>query len=334
MIHRFQPIPPSCPDKPNWPLRLAISAALGLLAGLLCWCCGGVHPAAWFCGAACFTLSSCLHLDIEMKYAPDTRAGDYLSGKCNAWRLIRSGILLYREGKPGLCIFLPWASLQEARMADDGISLWNEETDTFFLLPIAGSEKETTLLLIQGQITEKRVDVEEKEAYEKAVFFMGAPFNIPVLPCALTALPWFILGAISPFLFPESAPICFVFLAFGSACATASHYDLEEDFLSTSYVGDEVRRTRSGIITRTDGGLTFYIPWDDMDDATITALDSVFLKMRGERVGLVLTNLDGQMPVRIARRYTRIHRWICNIGRLALVFASAIAGFLWHTLWN
>ena len=71
-----------------------------------------------------------------------------------------------------------------------------------------------------------------------------------------------------------------------------------------------------------------------MDDATITALDSVFLKMRGERVGLVLTNLDGQMPVRIARRYTRIHRWISNIGKVTLVFASAIAGLLWDALWN
>ena len=269
-----------------------------------------------------------------MKYAPTARAGNYLSGKCNAWRLLRSGILLYREGKPGLCIFLPWASLQEARMADEGISLWNEETDTFFLLPIAGSEKETTLLLIQGQITENRVDVEEKEAYEKAAFFMGAPFNIPVLPCALTALPWFIVGAIAPFLFPESAIICAAFLALGSSAATACHCDLEEDFLSENYVGDEVRRTRRGIITRTDGGLTFYIPWDDMDDATITASDSVFLKMRGERIGLVLTNLDGQMPVRIARRYTRIHRWICNIGRVVLVFASAIAGFLWYAQWN
>jgi len=38
--------------------------------------------------------------------------------------------------------------------------------------------------------------------------------------------------------------------------------------------------------------------------------------------------------VRIARRYTRIHRWICNIGRVVLVFASAIAGLLWYALWN
>ena len=334
MIHRFQPIPPSCPYKPNWPLRLTITAALGLLAGLLCWCCGGAHPAAWFCGTACFTFSICLQQDIEMKHAPDTRAGNYLSGKCNAWRLIRSGILLYRESKPVLCIFLPWASLQEARMAADGISLRNEETDTFFLLPIAGSKKETTLLLIQGQIAENRVDEEKTGAYEKAAFFMGAPFHIPVLPCALTALPWFIVGAIAPCLFPESAIICAAFLALGSSAATACHCDLEDDFLSENYVGDEVRRTRRGIITRTVSGVTFYIPWDDMEAATITALDSVFLKMRGERVGLVLKNLDGQMPVRIARRYTRIHRWICNIGRVALVFASAIAGLLWYALWK
>ena len=269
-----------------------------------------------------------------MKYAPATRARDYLSGKCNAWRLIRSGILLYREGKPGLCIFLPWASLKEARGVDVGISLWNEETDTFFTLPTNGDNKESILLRIQHQIEEHKATRKEGGTYEKAVYLMSSPLAIPVFPCVVVALPWFILGAASPVLFPGSAAICGLFLALGSSFATASHYELEEDFLMETYVGDEARRSRRGIVTRTDEGITIFIPWEDMEDATITAADSVFLKMRGEGVGLVLTNLDGQMPVRIARRYTRIHRWICNIGRFALVFASTIAGMLWHTLWN
>lgn len=134
MIHRFQPTPASHPG-PNWPQRIAIAAAAGTLAALICWCCGGDYPAAWFCGAACFALSVSLHLDIERKYAPPSRAGDRLQHQCNAWRLSRHGVLIYREKKPGLCIFLPWASLKEARMVDVGISLWNEETDTFFHAP-------------------------------------------------------------------------------------------------------------------------------------------------------------------------------------------------------
>lgn len=334
MIHRFQPIAPSRSYKPNWPLRLAIATVLGSLAALICWWSGGAHPAAWFCSAACFSLSICLLLDIEWKYAPFSRPGDYLNEKCNAWRLIRSGILLYREGKPSLCVFLPWASLQEARMADNGISLWNEETDTFFMLPIDDDDKGATLLRIQSRIEENRADTEETETYEKAAFFMSSPLNIPVLPCVLTALPSFILGVAAPFLFPGSPSFCALFLAMGASFATSSHYSLEEDFSMASYVGEEVRRTGRGVITRTSEGITFYIPWKDMEEATITDAESVFLKMRGELCGLVLTTLDGHLPVQIAHRYTKIHRWMRNIGRLALVFASTIAGLVWYAVWN
>lgn len=333
MIHRFQPTPASSPG-PNWPLRIAIAAATGTLAALTCWCSGGAYPAAWFCGAACFALSVCLHLDIQTKYAPHSRAADWMQHQCNAWQLSRHGVLIYRAEKPGLCIFLPWASLKEARVVDVGISMWNEETDTFFTLPTNGDNKESILLRIQHQIEEHKATRKEGGTYEKAVYLMASPLAIPVFPCVIVALPWFILGAASPVLFPGSAAICGLFLALGSSFATASHYELEEEFLMATYVGDEVRRSRRGIVTRTDEGITIFISWEDMEEAFITAADSVFLKIRGEQHGFVLTERTGYMPVRITRRDTKIHRWLRWTGRLVVVFAALIAGFLWHALWN
>lgn len=101
-----------------------------------------------------------------------------------------------------------------------------------------------------------------------------------------------------------------------------------------TYVGDEIRRSRRGLITRTGEGITIFISWEDMEEAIITAADSVFLTIRGERHGLVLTERTGYMTVRISRRYTKIHGRLRWAGRLVVVFATLITGFLWHALWN
>ncbi len=334
MIHRFERREVASPEKPRWGLRLLVAAGLGSIAALLAWWCSDSSPALFFCIGAGFCLTCLRQFDIEMKYYPPSRAGNTLEERCNEWRITRRGVLLYRDDKQGCCLFLPWENLQEASEGEEGILLWNEETDTFFCLPVEPADRDALLQLAQARIKRHKKLRKEPVAYEKQVFLTGAPFDIPLCPFLLTALPWFLLGLATPFLFPAHEGACLFIFVLGASAATTGHYELEENFEMAAYVGEEVRRTRRGLVARSEEGFTSFIPWAAMEEGTITAADSVFLRLRGKPYGIVLTHKDTPLPVPIIRRYTKIHRWMRHIARFALIVSSAALGAVWLALAN
>ncbi len=120
----------------------------------------------------------------------------------------------------------------------------------------------------------------------------------------------------------------------GASFATAGHYELEENFEMASYLGEEVRRTRRGLVTRSDEGITSFIPWTSMEEGIITPADSIILRRRGKPYGIVLTHKDSPLPVPIIRCYTKLHRRMQYIARFALIVSSAALGAAWLALAN
>lgn len=334
MIHRFQPIQPQAPEKPRWRLRLSVAFAVGGVTAMLCWWGGVEAPIAYFCLAACFIVSVSQQCDIEQKFVPVTRAGNWLQAMCNEWRIIRRGILFYRDNKEGPCLFLPWKSIQEVSISEGIISLWNAETNTFYPLPADEDKQQRLLSFIRLQIEQHKESGKSDASFEKCVHCTGSPIHIPAMPFVIPALPFFCFGLLCPFIFPGAYIACLFFFLFGASCAAMGHSELEENFSMASYMGEELRRTRRGIIIRDEEGITSFIPWSAFEEGIITAADSVFLRQRGNQAGIALAQESGYMPIPIARRYTKRHRWLRRIGRFALILVAAALGLIWCTLWS
>ena len=334
MIHRYHPVGKSSPPSPDWPRRLAVALVCSGVVARLAWWGGANAPMACFLLTCFFFLSVFRLSDISEKYAPESRAGNMLDSQCNAWRLTRHGILLYRDNRQGPCLCLPWQALQTADLQDVYIRLWNEKTDTFYMLPAEKGDIAGLLHRIRAQITKHASDKNAPVPSGPGVYFMSTPWNIPLFPFIVTALPWFIFGLLSPVIFPGAVLVCLLFFAIGASIATMGHHDLEEDFCRENYVGHELRRTRRGIIVRSEDGFTCFIPWAAMEEGIVTSAQSVFLRMRGEQAGLVLSQSDGFMPIPIVQRYATCNRRMRNIARIILVLAAAVAGLIWCSLWN
>lgn len=335
MIHRFQSGVPEPPYKPNWWLRLTVAVATGggIALPAWCWFSADFIPVFWI--SAWFILSMCLNGDIERKYTPVGTAGKWLEQQCNVWRITRQGILLYHDIRQGPCLLLPWQTLPEARIQEGCIQVRDDETDTLYKLPAEEDALATLLSHIQSRIEQHRASRKPAASFEKGIWFMGDTLNLPTLPFVLTALPWFFFGLLYPFIYPDSWLTCILFFVFGASCATSGRYEPEEDFCCENYLGGEVRRSRRGIIIRTEeGSSTYFIPWTAFDEGTATSRDSVFLRLKGEQRGFVLAYSSGYMPIPITRRFTRFHRRILNLGRFALILAAMAAGMLWCALWN
>lgn len=335
MIHRFQPGVPEPPCKPNWRLRLTVASATGGLIALPAWCWFGASFIPIFWIGAWFILYMCLDSDIERKYAPVVTAGNWMKQQCNVWRITRQGILLYHDTRKGPCLHLPWATLLEARIQDGCIQVRDDETDILYRLPADEDAQATLLPLIQSRIEQHRASRKPAADFEKGVWFMGSPLNLPALPFMLTALPWFFFALLCPFLYPDSWFTCMLFFVFGASCATSGRHEPEEEFCCENYLGGEVHRTRRGIVIRSEeGSTTYFIPWTAIDEGTASSRGSVFLRMKGEQICLVLACDSGYIPIPITRRFTKWHRRIHNLGRFALILAAMAAGMLWYTLWN
>lgn len=335
MIHRFHRRAPEPPAPPRWRLRLAVSSGIGGIVALPVWCFGDTgSPAVWFSIVTGFILSILQTSDIAQKYVSHARAGNWVEERCNTWRPCRRGILIYGEEKDSPSLFLPWASLHDANVRSDTIYLEDSEADTFYSLPSDSAEIEAELAYIRQQIRQHQGITSLAGSAGDAVFCMASPYHVPFLPFLLAALPWFIVGAIIPFIFPGEEAACFFICAFGASLATVGHYNLEEDFCTDCYLGDEVRRTKRGVITRTENGITSFIPWAILEEAIATDSDCVFLRAQGEKHGITLSQSGRYQPVPITRRYRKIHRLTRNLGRLLFVFLAAAASALWCNWWS
>ena len=319
--------------RPNWWVRGAAALLVGSLMELVAWWCEGPLLSTFTMGVL-FTLSIQKIADDDCIPSASARAGNGLQLLCRHWRCTRRGILLYRTGKPGPSLLLPWESLTSAGVQDDGILVEDAVNDTFFALPVNAAQRDAVLVHIQQQIAAHRTGPEEEDTYGKPVYFMHSPHCLPKWRYLREAIPWLAAGLLSPFIWPGSMVTCCLFFAFGVNMGLSWLSEIEDRFCTESYMGEETHRGKRGVSIRMSGGIRCFIPWNCMAEATAMRTDCTFLRLKESQDGICLNGQDASLPIPITRHYLNSPGWLRMAAGVACLLASSIAGIVWYQLWQ
>ena len=333
MIH---PIPENwsaSPAKPNWWKRCGIALLAGAFTGLLFWCFTGRFSSA--CIITTGLILSGMGLSrVEERLEYGNRAGNWLAVFCTHWRCTRRGILLYSQHEPGPCLFLPWESLHAAKPCENGISLEDAANDTFYELPLAASMQSDYLERIQKFIRLHHVATMQDDSICKPVYYLMSPHLLTIRLHFILALPWIVLGLLSPIFWPGEIVACALCFTLGASIGSSFLTDFEDDWGDGEfYIGEETSRSRRGVSLRMDGGIRSFIPWRCATEGTQLEGQNAFLQLRGGIFGILLSDKDNSIPVPLTRRFLKRHRLARKFCRLVIFILFVIFAVLWPCWW-
>ena len=315
----------------KWGIGLGVAAAAGALGTWLYPWESLASCIASFCIGAGFVLSCICYCDVYVRHASATRAGDWLQDLCTAWRFTRRGVLLYSKAAGTPVLFLPWGSICNVTSKDGALWLEDKVNDSFYQLTAAAEELDATCEHIRQQVEKHRHLHKEDEDISAPVFCERSPFSVPVLPFVKMGIPWLLAGIICPFIPGMEMGICCICFVLAAAVAVSGFSELDDDFCMEYYMGEELRRTKRGIIVRMNGGITCFLPWSSMGECIRLTEETVFLRLNGTHDGIICRGQEVPLPV--TRHYSRWHRRGRMIICVGLVLLSFVLGVVWWNIW-
>ncbi len=286
---------------------------------------------ASFCIGVGFVLSCVCYSEVYFRHASATRAGDWLQELCSAWHFTHRGILLYSKAAAAPVLFLPWESICHVTSKDGAIWLEDEVNDSFYQLTVSAQEQESALERIRQQVEKHRHLHKEDEDISAPVFCARSPFSVPVLPFVKMGSPWLLAGIICPFIPGMEMGICCICFVLAAAVAVSGVSELDDDFCMEYYMGEELRRTKRGIIVRMNGGITCFLPWSSMGECIRLTEETVFLRLNGTHDGIICRGQEVPLPV--TRHYGRWQRWSRRCISVGLALLSLVLGVVWWSVW-
>ena len=333
MIYPLPETQETNPPSPNWWGRWAVALLVGSLVGLVAWWCDGPFQSSFIMGVL-FILSSLKISDDECTLSASARAGNWLQLLCRYWRCTRRGILFYRTDKPAPSLMLPWESLASAWLLDDNIIVEDEGNDTLYALPIDAALRDSVLAHIQQQIAENKVEHQEEDSFENAVYFMLSPHCLPRWRYVKVFIPWLAAGLLSPFIWSDEMFTSALFFSFGACMGLSWFSEIEDQFCTENYMGEETRRSKRGVSIRMSRGIRCFIPWDCMAEATAMQATCTFLRLKESKDGICLNGQDNSLPIPITHHYLNTRSWLRMTARVMSLLVSVAAGIVWYQLWR
>lgn len=289
-----------------------------------------VSTIASFCMGACFVLSIIRQAKIYIDSFNDR--GNWLESQCDSWRFIKRGVLFYSNRASSPVVFMPWKSIKLSEIHQDDVYLEDEENDTFYHLPMPPEQHQEARKHIHEQIEQHKHLHREEEDFSRSVFFMHSPYKASIRPFIPLSLLWLTAGCISPFIPGMEAVQCITCFCLATALSANAFIELKESFCQASYFGEELRRSKRGIIIRMNGsGITSFLPWSSMEECIGLPEKEVFLRLKGREDGICCCGHGVPLPV--TRRYRWWQRLRGNIWwQSGLILLSSLLGIIWWEL--